>query len=103
MLLGAHAIEQASRRKVIVDPEAPTLQATITSAGRSKHPRKRETGKKSRKWVEGALQKANGKWANSLMFPGQEFDDLDEYRAAKKQRKERRAAYLDQIPKWHKD
>jgi len=30
------------------------------------------------------------------MFPGREFDDLDAYRAAKKQRKERRDAYLDQ-------
>jgi hypothetical protein len=29
------------------------------------------------------------------MFPGREFDDLDAYRAAKKQRKERRAAYAD--------
>jgi len=28
--------------------------------------------------------------------PGREFDDLDAYRAAKKQRKERRAAYSDQ-------
>ena len=27
------------------------------------------------------------------MFPGREFDDLDEYRAAKKQRFEQRAAY----------
>ena len=33
------------------------------------------------------------------MFPGREFDDLDEYRAAKKQRAARRAAYSDQIPK----
>ena len=36
------------------------------------------------------------------MFPGREFDDLDAYRAAKKQRKERRAAYLGQIPEWQK-
>ena len=46
--------------------------------------------------VEGAIQKQNGKWTNGFMFPGREFDDLDAYRAAKKQRAERRAAYLDQ-------
>ena len=45
------------------------------------------------KRVEGATQKANGKWRSSHMFPGREFDDLDEYRAAKKQRAERRATY----------
>ena len=49
-----------------------------------------------RTFVEGALQKANGKWTNYDMFPGREFDDLDTYRAAKKQRKERRAAYSAQ-------
>ena len=30
-----------------------------------------------------------------MMFPGREFDDLDAYRAAKKQRKERRDAYSE--------
>ena len=30
------------------------------------------------------------------MFPGREFDDLDAYRAAKKQRAEQRAAYSNQ-------
>ena len=35
------------------------------------------------------------------MFPGREFDDLDAYRAAKKQRYERRAAYSDQANAWH--
>jgi hypothetical protein len=34
------------------------------------------------------------------MFPGREFDDLDAYRAAKKQREERRAAYADQLGRW---
>ena len=34
------------------------------------------------------------KWRSS-MFPGREFDDLDAYRAAKKQRKERRDAYSE--------
>ena len=31
------------------------------------------------------------------MFPGREFDDLDEYRAAKKQREERREEYRAQV------
>jgi hypothetical protein len=35
------------------------------------------------------------------MFPGREFDDLDAYRAAKKQRKEQRAAYSDHINALH--
>ena len=77
---------------MIVDPEAPTLKATIArlSAKRtkSKPPKKRR--------AEGALQKANGKWANPDMFPGRDFDDLDEYRAAKKQHAEQRIAYSDQ-------
>ena len=38
----------------------------------------------------------NGKWTNPGMFPGREFDDLDAYRAAKKQRTVRRSEYLDQ-------
>ena len=46
-----------------------------------------------RKSVEGAVQKSNGKWINTYMFPGREFDDLDAYRAAKKQRTDERAAY----------
>ena len=45
--------------------------------------------------VEGAQSKANGKWGSS-MFPGREFDDLDAYRAAKKQRAARRAAWSAQ-------
>ena len=42
--------------------------------------------KKRGRYVEGAEQKKNGKWINPEMFPGRDFDDLDEYRAAKKQR-----------------
>ena len=34
----------------------------------------------------------NGKW-RSQQFPGREFDDLDAYRAAKKQRAARRVEY----------
>ena len=54
--------------------------------------------KYKQKYTEGATQKVNGKWADSDLFPGREFDGLDVYRAAKKQRTERRAAYSDQIP-----
>ena len=32
----------------------------------------------------------SGKWRNHEMFPDREFDDLDEYRAAKKQHAARR-------------
>ena len=41
-----------------------------------------------------------GPWANTRLFPGREFDDLDAYRAAKKQRKERRAAHTGQVRAW---
>ena len=75
-------------RKVIVD--APD------EIRRDKRPKKREIGTRVGMCVEGAEQKQNGKWAHSVMFPGREFDDLDEYRAAKRQRAEQRAAYLDQ-------
>ncbi len=88
---------RAPAPKVIVDPEAPTLQATIISRSK-KRPHKRETGEWVGQTVEGATQKSNGKWKYPAMFPGREFDDLDELRAAKKQRKERYAAYVDQIP-----
>ena len=80
-------------RKVIVD--APD-ERPANEKRRAKRPRKRDIGKKSGKCVEGAVQKANGKWTNRGMFPGREFDDLDAYRAAKKQHKERRAEYIVQ-------
>ena len=51
---------------------------------------------KSQKEVDGARELVNGKWS-SRMFPGRVFDDLDAYRAAKKQRAEQRAAYSAQI------
>ena len=50
---------------------------------RAKRPEKQK--QKYRKHIEGANQKANGKWT-CQHFPGREFDDLDAYRAAKKQR-----------------
>ena len=54
-----------------------------------------------RRSVEGAYQKDNGKWVNYKTFPGREFDDLDEYRAAKKQHAARRKEYSAQngLPK----
>ena len=48
-----------------------------------------------RKIAEGAYQKQNGKWS-SQHFPGHEFESLDEFRAAKKQRAERRKEYSTQ-------
>ena len=53
------------------------------------------------KSFEGAIQKSNGKWANGNMFPGREFEDLDEYRAAKKQRAARREEYRAQARDFH--
>ena len=50
--------------------------------------------------LEGARSKSNGKWYNYKIFPGREFDDLDEYRAAKKQRTDQRAANWDQNFGW---
>ena len=47
--------------------------------------------------VEGATSRSNGKWVNYSMFPGREFDDLDAYRAAKKQRAARREEYSARI------
>ena len=78
------------------------LQNAVDREGnpRKKRPHKRKTGMRVGKSVEGAMQKANGKWTNPKMFPGREFDDLDAYRAAKKQRWERRAAYSDQLNAW---
>jgi len=71
---------------VIVDPEAPARN-------------KRTPSKKppyNGKSIEGATQKQNGKWRNHSMFPGRVFDDLDEYRAAKKRRAGRREEYRAQ-------
>ena len=80
--------------KVIID--APDERAPSTKR-RAKCPLMRETGTHVAKYVEGARQKPNGKWANYCLFPGREFDDLDAYRAAKKQRAARRAAYSAQL------
>ena len=74
---------------MIVDPEAPARKRARTFPEKPPY---------YGKCIDGAIQKANGKWINTGMFPGREFDDLDAYRTAKKQRTEQRAAYSDQIP-----
>jgi len=66
--------------KVIVDAPGPVLRCERDL------PIQRNNLPK-RKSVEGAVQKSNGKWSCPKSFPGSEFDDLDAYRAAKKQRK----------------
>ena len=71
---------RAPAPKVIVDAPGPVLRCERDlPIERHSLPR--------RKNAEGAYQKQNGKWTNAAMFPGREFDDLDAYRAAKKQRK----------------
>ena len=71
-----------------------TFEARPAPPKKRKQPTKERAPRKKRKYVEGAWQKQNGKWTCPQMFPGREFDDLDEYRAAKKQRAEWRAAYF---------
>ena len=73
-------------------PAPPRKRERPTEGKAGGAPKKRAT----KLTIEGAFQKANGKWTCPFMFPGREFDDLDEYRAAKKQRAERRAAYSHQ-------
>ena len=89
----------------LVTPISPAVALRETFEARPAPPRKRERPTKAKagaaprkraKTVEGATQKSNGKWSNTHMFPGREFDDLDEFRAAKKQRAEQRIAYSDQ-------
>ena len=93
--------KRTRRRKVIVD--APDERLPYQKR-RAKRPRETVelTGMHVGRTVEGAYQKENGKWANPVMFPGREFNDLDAYRAAKKQRNERRAAYSAQTASKYK-
>ena len=72
---------------MIVDPEAPARKKARTFS---------ENQPYYGKIIEGARQKKSGKWTDPVKFPGREFDDLDAYRAAKKQRAARRSAYLHQ-------
>jgi len=84
---------RAPAPKVIVDAPGPVLRLERDLPMRRGPPR--------RKSVEGAYQKQNGKWTCPKMFPGRDFDDLDAYRSAKKQRTDQRAAYRDQKHGWH--
>ena len=77
-----------------------TFEARPAPPKKRKRPRKAKAdgAPPKRAWlgkrVEGAYQKQSGKWTNFHMFPGREFDSLDEYRAAKKQSAARREEYL---------
>ena len=71
-----------------------TFEARPAPPKKRERPTKEKAPRKKRKCVEGARQKSNGKWVNGDMFPGREFDDFDEYRAAKKQHYARREEYL---------
>ena len=77
-------------------PPRKRERPTKAKAGGAPPKRAKFQGKR----VEGAQQRANGKWSHYGMFPGREFDDLDEFRAAKKQRTDQRAAYRDQKHGW---
>ena len=87
-------------------PQLATPQVREAFEARNAPPKRRKRAtkakagaappKKAKKRVEGARQKLNGKWANTHMFPGREFDDLDAYRAAKKQRNAQRDEYRAQ-------
>ena len=76
-----------------------SFEARPAPPKKRKRPRKAKAGgapPKKAKWVDGARQKQNGKWTDPVKFPGREFDDLDELRAAKKQRAARRDEYRAQ-------
>ncbi len=75
--------------RVIVNPEAPARNSGKARSSWKDSPFDKE-------YAEGVTRRANGKWTDNHRFPSREFDDLDEYRAAKKQRKERRAVYSAQ-------
>lgn len=83
-----------------VEPPAPKPRtpAQLASDKRQRKKIKPDDASKKRKkrYVEGASLKSNGKWTDNVTFPGREFDDLDEYRTAKKQHAAQRSAYLDQ-------
>ena len=98
---------------LIKDPAKATEHARETFEARParasppkkrERPAKRKAGSpasKREKKIEGATQKANGKWTHYTMFPGREFESLDEFRAAKKQRSARRAAWSAQARDYH--
>ncbi len=99
----AFGVTTSDVSRLVKDPASTPLRETFEARPalpkKRKRPRKAKAGAapgERAKCVEGAEQKVNGKWINSHMFPGREFDDLDEYRAAKKQRAARRDEYRAQ-------
>ena len=89
-LINSPSLGQALRRSFEARP------ARAPPPRKRERPTKKKDGRKMAKTVEGARQKKNGKWSNTVMFPGREFDDFDAYRAAKKQRYARREEYREQ-------
>ena len=101
----AFGVSSVDVSHLVKNPSTASLRGTFEARPAPKkreRPTKGKAGAAPRKkyvrgkCVESAIQKSNGKWTNYAMFPGREFDDLDAYRAAKKQRAARRSAYLDQ-------
>ena len=100
----AFGVSQTDVSQLVRNHYAPaslreTFEARPAQPRKRERPTKRKAGgapRKKMKCVEGARQKQNGKWSQPRMFPGREFDDLDAYRAAKKQRAARRAAWTAQ-------
>ena len=93
----AFGVSQVDVSTLVKKPSKARLRETFeVRPARGPPPRKRKRPTVPRKRakpeilrVEGAYQNQNGKW-RSHMFPGREFDDLDAYRAAKKQRATRK-------------
>ena len=84
--------KKALRAGLVIIVDAPDEREPCR---RRRKLQKKQGTTKQAEYVEGATRKVNGKWSSQI-FPGREFDNLDEFRAAKKQRAEQRIAYSDQ-------
>jgi len=100
----AFGVSAVDVSQLVRNPSKTSLRMSLEARYAQGPPRKRErptkrkaggAPRKKTKCVEGARQKKNGKWSSSL-FPGREFDDLDELRAAKKEHYSRREEYRAQ-------
>ena len=100
----AFGVSAVDVSQLVRNPSKTSLRVSLEARYAQGPPRKRErpakrkaggAPRKKTKCVEGARQKKNGKWSSS-MFPGREFDDLDELRAAKKEHYSRREEYRAQ-------
>ena len=97
--LKAFGVSDVDVSRLIRDPSVSlreAFEARPAPPKKRERPTKGKAGggrRKKTKCIEGARQKANGKWSDTRMFPGREFDDLDAFRAAKKQHAARRAAW----------